>query len=124
MRRLRVGDSEVEDSSGDISERLAEAFARREHPLCLCQPDGVPMYVVRAGGRHVLKRMPGSGPRHDPDCDSYEPPHALSGLGAVAGEAIVENARTASPCSSSISACRSRPVGRRRRRARRSMPAR
>lgn len=92
MRRLRIGDMEVEDSAGDISEQLAEAFARREHPLCLCQPDGVPMYVARAGGRHVLKRMPASGPRHDPDCDSYEPPHALSGLGAVAGEAIVENA--------------------------------
>ncbi|UOK73389.1 DUF1173 domain-containing protein [Ancylobacter polymorphus] len=92
MRRLRLGDSEVEDTAGDIAVRLADAFARREHPLCLCQPEGVPMYVARAGGRHVLKRMPGSGPRHDPDCDSYEPPHALSGLGAVDGGAIVENA--------------------------------
>ena len=29
MRRLRIGDMEVEDSAGDISEQLAEAFARR-----------------------------------------------------------------------------------------------
>lgn len=39
----------------------AETFARREHPLCLSQPDGAPMDVARSGGRHVLKRMPRSG---------------------------------------------------------------
>ncbi|MFC2253544.1 DUF1173 family protein [Labrys portucalensis] len=71
MRRLRIGDSEVEDTAGDIAERLADAFARREHPLCLCQPEGVPMYVARAGGRHVLKRMPGS-------CQSARKPDPLS----------------------------------------------
>ena len=91
MRRLRIGGSELQAEAGDLAERLAEAFARREHPLCLCCSEGVPMYVARAGGRHVLKRMPGSGPQHDADCDSYEPPHGLSGLGNIAGEAIVEN---------------------------------
>lgn len=91
MRRLRIGGTELQVEAGDLAERLAEAFARREHPLCLCCPDGVPMYVARTGRRHILKRMPGSGPRHDPDCDSYEPPHGLSGLGNVGGEAIVEN---------------------------------
>lgn len=91
MRRLRTGGKELQAEAGDLAERLAEAFARREHPVCLCRPDGVPMYVARTGSRHILKRMPGSGPRHDPDCDSYEPPHGLSGLGNVGGEAIVEN---------------------------------
>ncbi|WP_292442679.1 DUF1173 domain-containing protein [Mesorhizobium sp.] len=46
---------------------------------------------LRFGGRHILKRMPGTGPRHDVDCDSYEPPSGLSGLAAVEGDAIVEN---------------------------------
>lgn len=50
------------------------------------------MYVARTGGRHVLKRMPGSGARHDFDCESYEPPPGLSGLGDIEGDAIVESA--------------------------------
>lgn len=92
MRCFRIGGSVVTADASDLGERLAEAFARREHPLCLCCPEGVPMYVTRAGGRHILKRMPGSGPQHDTDCDSYEPPHGLSGRGHVEGQAIVENA--------------------------------
>jgi hypothetical protein len=49
------------------------------------------MYIARLGDRHILKRMPGTGPQHDVDCDSYEPPSGLSGLAAVEGNAIVEN---------------------------------
>ena len=49
------------------------------------------MYIARIGGRFVLKRMPGTGPQHDPNCDSYEPPYELSGLGHVVGRAIQEN---------------------------------
>lgn len=91
MRRLSIGGTEVEADAGGLDDRLAEAFAKRQHPLCLCCPEGVPMYIARAGGRHILKRMPGSGSQHDSDCDSYEPPHGLSGLGNISGEAIVEN---------------------------------
>ena len=49
------------------------------------------MYIARLGDRHILKRMPDTGPQHDADCDSYEPPPALSGLATVEGKAIVEN---------------------------------
>ena len=49
------------------------------------------MYVARFGNRHILKRMPETGPRHDPSCDSYEAPYELSGFGHVAGSAIQEN---------------------------------
>lgn len=87
-----MGGIDVDADAPGFAKRLAEAFARREHPSCLCCPDGVAMYVARAGGRHILKRMPGSGPFHDADCDSYEPPHALSGLGSIDGDAINENA--------------------------------
>ncbi|MFC3722019.1 DUF1173 domain-containing protein [Neoaquamicrobium sediminum] len=90
-RRFRIGGSEVAGDARDLGERLAEAFARREHPRCLCCPDGVPMYIARFGDRHILKRMPGTGPQHDVDCDSYEPPSGLSGIAAVEGQAIVEN---------------------------------
>lgn len=49
------------------------------------------MYVSRLGDRHLLKRMPNSGSLHHPDCESYEPPSELSGLGEIAGAAIVED---------------------------------
>lgn len=90
-RRIRIDGVDFDAEESALDDRLATAFGRREHPLCLCCADGVPMYIARLGDRHILKRMPGTGSRHDPDCDSYEPPSALSGLGTVEGEAIVEN---------------------------------
>lgn len=90
-RRIRIGDIAVEVGDEPAEELLAGAYARREHPLCLCCPEGVAMYIARFGERHVLKRMPGTGPLHNVECDSYEPPSGLSGLVSVEGEAIVEN---------------------------------
>jgi hypothetical protein len=90
-RRIRIGDIDVEVGDEPSEKVLADAYARREHPLCLCCPDGVPMYIARLGERHILKRMPETGHQHDVDCDSYEPPSSLSGLVTVEGEAIVEN---------------------------------
>ncbi|MBA8907951.1 DUF1173 domain-containing protein [Aminobacter ciceronei] len=90
-RRLRIGGVNVAVDGEPPANLLADAYARREHPLCLCCPEGVAMYIARFGARHILKRMPGTGLRHDVDCDSYEPPSGLSGLAAVEGEAIVEN---------------------------------
>lgn len=90
-RRLRIGGVDVALDGEPPEELLVGAFARREHPLCLCCAEGVAMYIARFGERHILKRMPGTGPQHDVDCDSYEPPSGLSGLASVEGEAIVEN---------------------------------
>lgn len=89
-RRIRIDGTEITFEAEPPADLLARAFARREHPLCLCCPDGVPMYIARAGPRHILKRMPGTGLRHGVDCDSYEPPAGLSGLASLEGEAIVE----------------------------------
>ena len=49
------------------------------------------MYVARLGPAFILKRMPGTGSLHAPDCASYEPPAELSGLGQVIGTAITED---------------------------------
>lgn len=48
--------------------RLFEAQGVR--PVCLCVPNGVPLYLSRIGAeaRVILKRMPGSGPFHHSDC--------------------------------------------------------
>lgn len=90
-RRIRIDGREIVFDGEPPEALLTDAYARREHPVCLCCPDGVAMYIARFGERHILKRMPGTGPQHDVDCDSYEPPSGLSGLEAVEGEAIVEN---------------------------------
>jgi hypothetical protein len=64
---------------------LAVAHARQTRPLCQCVEGGAETYVAKTpGGRFVIKRMPHSGPRHHPGCDSYEPPQALSGRGTIA----------------------------------------
>jgi hypothetical protein len=64
---------------------LAIAHTRQTRPLCQCVEGGVETYVAKTpGGRFVIKRMPRSGPRHHPGCDSFEPPQALSGRGSIA----------------------------------------
>ena len=80
-RRLRISGVDVAVDGEPPEKLLAEAYARHEHPVCLCCPEGVAMYIARLGDRHILKRMPGTGPQHDVDCDSYEPPSGLSGDG-------------------------------------------
>jgi len=73
--------------------RLQEVLARvgdgADRPRCLCVPEGVEMYVARHR-QYVVKRMPGTGGRHHPQCPSYEPDAQQSGLGELMGEAIIE----------------------------------
>nr|WP_237684364.1 DUF1173 family protein [Pseudaminobacter soli] len=60
-RHIRMGGIDVDAGDGAFDARLTDAFSRREHPLCLCQAKGVPMYIARFGDRHIPKRMPGTG---------------------------------------------------------------
>ena len=91
MRRIRIGELQIAPDAVDFRERLAQAHAAHERPLCLCCSPGVPMYVAKAADRPILKRLPNTGPDHDPSCDSYEAPYELSGFGHVSGSAIQEN---------------------------------
>ncbi|AOO84988.1 DUF1173 domain-containing protein [Bosea vaviloviae] len=94
MRQIAIEGEVVATEAADLQDRLADAQARHVRPLCLCRNPGLPLYIARVGGRLILKRMPGTGARHDPICASYEPPYELSGLGAVAGSAISEDLDT------------------------------
>jgi Protein of unknown function (DUF1173) len=49
------------------------------------------MYIAQVNGHFIVKRMPNTGSDHDLECDSYEIPAGLSGLGQVLGSAIKEN---------------------------------
>jgi len=88
MRHYRIDGIEIADGSPQWAKVLSDAFARKLRPLCLCKPDGVPMYIARLDGQHIVKRMPSSGASHDPVCAAYEPPYELSGLGPLLGDAI------------------------------------
>lgn len=80
----RVG---IDDAA--LQQLLASAYESPDRPRCLCCEGGVEMYVARHR-QFVLKRMPGSGARHHPDCPSYEPDERLSGLGELVGDAVLE----------------------------------
>jgi len=73
-----------------LQEALAAVYDTPERPRCLCQPDGVEMYVAKHR-EFVIKRMPDSGSTHHPSCPSYEPEGQYSGLGELVGEAVLES---------------------------------
>lgn len=88
MRRFRIGGHVHADEAVELQAALAAAYLRKERPLCLCRDPGCAMYIAQIGDLYVIKRMPLSGGEHDPSCESYESPYALSGLGALMGSAI------------------------------------
>ena len=88
MRHYRINGVEVIEDSPNLQTALADAFTNKRRPLCLCRPEGVPMYIARFDHQHLVKRMPSSGANHDPSCNAYQPPYELSGLGPLMGDAI------------------------------------
>jgi Protein of unknown function (DUF1173) len=92
-----VGGRRLDAGSVEFAEAIAAAHARHQRPRCLCLADGVQMYVARLAGTNegfIVKRMPGTGSRHAPDCPSYESPPEVSGLGQVLGSAITDDPAT------------------------------
>jgi len=88
MRRFRIGGEIFEDDTLALQAALSRAYDGKSRPLCLCKEPGIAMYIARMGDQYLIKRMPLTGGDHDPSCDAYEPPYALSGLGALMGSAI------------------------------------
>lgn len=82
---------QVDPATAEGRNRVAAAHAAGQRPLCPCRTPAIPMYIAKYDGGYQVKRMPGSGVKHAPDCDSYEPPAELSGLGQVMDSAIKED---------------------------------
>jgi Protein of unknown function (DUF1173) len=76
---------------GGFQESLKNAYPQKIRPLCPCKQPAVAMYIAQVNGHFIVKRMPNTGSDHDLECDSYEIPAGLSGLGQVLGSAIKEN---------------------------------
>jgi len=81
-------------SAPGFADAIARSHAGRLRPKCLCQTDGIDMYVARLGEAYVVKRMPDSGSRHAPLCPHYAPPAEFSGVAPLMGTAILENVAT------------------------------
>ena len=91
------GNTYLQKNDSTFEAALAAAYQGKVRPLCVCVHDGIPMYVAKIGKtdeeseHYIIKRMPLTGWKHGADCDSFEPPAELSGLGEVEGQAITEN---------------------------------
>lgn len=74
-------------------EQLQALLARCKgrYPLCKCREPGLPLYIARRQ-RLYLARLPNSGPRHAPQCPSYEPEAALCGRVLYSTRALQEMA--------------------------------
>jgi hypothetical protein len=97
MSMYFFGGTRLSSEDSGFAQALATAHADRLRPKCLCLLQGIEMYVARLAGTDegfIVKRMPGTGSRHAPDCASYEPPPDASGLGQVLGTAIQEDPTT------------------------------
>lgn len=88
-QRFSIQGREINADDPRLQEALAGIYDTLERPRCLCQPNGIEMYVARHR-QFVIKRMPDSGNAHHPCCPSYEPESQLSGLGELLGEAVLE----------------------------------
>lgn len=95
MQRYQLGGRIIAATDAEFPELLAQAYALREKPLCLCQ-DGaaLALHISRRGGTPAVSRWPGTGAHHAPDCDHYAAPDLLTGLGQVRGSAVLEDEAT------------------------------
>lgn len=91
MATYRIDDELLDATNADAQPSLARAYAERLRPLCMCKAQGVPMYLAKIDETYIVKRMPNSGRTHAMQCESFEPPDELTGLGEVQGSAIRED---------------------------------
>jgi len=92
MQRYLIQDEEVAADGEAFEALVAQAYAAKARPACLCRRDvKLPLYIARRQDHYVMARWPGTGPRHAPGCDHYETPDFLTGLGQVKGSAVVED---------------------------------
>ena len=90
--RYRISGNHVSTAPGAAMAALKAADAKKQRVECLCTDPPAPCYLAKIGEAIIVKRMPNTGAKHDPECEHYEAPPELSGRGEVEGSAIKENA--------------------------------
>jgi len=91
MSEFSLSGRRFSEDDSKIQILLKASHAKSLRPRCLCQDDGIEMYIARFNDEFLIKRMPGSAQTHAISCSRYEFPNSLSGKGQVLGKAIVEN---------------------------------
>lgn len=82
----------IENAAAPTAQATLEAAYRaKTRPECRCVPTPQPMYIAKVNDKYIIKRMPGTGEQHAPDCVSFEAPEHLSGLAELTGTAIQES---------------------------------
>lgn len=94
MTQYKVKEQVIDLAAPNAGSVLATAHGNRIRPLCLCRKPNPEMYISKVAQTYIVKRMPNTGSLHATECESYEPPAELSGLGQVVGSAIQEDVDT------------------------------
>lgn len=95
MQHYRVFDRSISPTDPDFNPVLAQAHAGRVRAICLCRSDrALALYVTRRQSGFVLARWPGSGQLHALDCEHYDAPDDLTGLGQVRDNAVRDDPET------------------------------
>lgn len=89
---FEIGGRRFETDTPGLARAIGAAHATHLRPRCLCQPDGVEMYVARLGGGYIVKRMPSTGGQHASGCQSFEPMRVFPGLEQATSNAAAEGA--------------------------------
>lgn len=89
---IKLGGHHVDMAKPEAQAALEAAYRARTRPECTCVNPPQPMYIAKVGDKYFVKRMPGTGDAHAPDCQSFEAPEHLSGLAELNGTAIQESA--------------------------------
>jgi len=95
MSQYSFGDLILTRTDPRYHNALIDAYKNKLRPRCLCKTPGLEMYIACIGdNRYTLKRLPYSGQKHRPDCESFEIPAELSGRQGVLQKAISEDQDT------------------------------
>lgn len=89
---IKLNGHHLDVAMAEAQKTLEAAYRARTRPECICVSPPQPMYIAKIGDKYFVKRMPGTGEAHAPDCQSFEAPEHLSGLAELNGTAIQESA--------------------------------
>jgi len=90
LQRFFVKGKTYSADDPQLQQALEQVYDTPERPRCMCVRGGIEMYIAKHR-LYVIKRMPETGPQHDPTCPSFEHEPGLSGLGELMGESIIEH---------------------------------
>ncbi|MDB5337568.1 MAG: hypothetical protein JWN70_3187 [Planctomycetaceae bacterium] len=89
-QRLFIKGCVYTGTDAQLQNALTRIYETPERPRCMCVRGGIEMYIAKHK-LFVVKRMPGTGHKHNPMCPSDEPEFHQSGLGELLGESVIEH---------------------------------